>query len=73
MTDKSIVATFNVRMVPMNAASAIKALRDAGIADFKLKTFMTVLVDRVVCRRAQVVALEINKRSAEYDQPDFIF
>ena len=38
MTDRIIVATFNDTNAAYDAASAIKGLKDAGVADFKLKT-----------------------------------
>jgi hypothetical protein len=38
MSDKIIVATFNDTNAAYDAARALKDLKQAGIADFKLKT-----------------------------------
>ena len=45
MTDRVIVATFNNSNSAYDAASAIKALKDTGAVDFKLKTGVMVQKD----------------------------
>jgi hypothetical protein len=54
MTDRIIVATFNDTNAAYDAASAIKGLKDAGVADFKLKTGVMIKKDD----RGNVVLLE---------------
>jgi uncharacterized membrane protein len=45
MTDRIIVATFDDANAAYDAASAIKELKDAGVADFKLKAGVMVSKD----------------------------
>jgi uncharacterized membrane protein len=45
MSDRLIVATFDSSNAAYDAASAIKALKDTGIADFKLKAGVMVSKD----------------------------
>jgi uncharacterized membrane protein len=45
MTDRVIVATFNNSNSAYDAASAIKALKDEGVTDIKLKTGVMVQKD----------------------------
>ena len=58
MTDRIIVATFNDTNAAYDAASAIKGLKDAGVADFKLKTGVMIKKDD----RGNVVLLESKDR-----------
>ena len=58
MTDKIIVATFNDTNAAYDAASAIKGLKDAGVADFKLKTGVMIKKDD----RGNVALLESKDR-----------
>jgi len=58
MTDRIIVATFNDTNAAYDAASAIKGLKDAGIADFKLKTGVMIKKDD----RGNVALLENKDR-----------
>src|SRR3978361_1582648 len=58
MTDRIIVATFNDTNAAYDAASAIKALKKAGVADFKLKTGVMIKKDD----RGNVVLLENKDR-----------
>jgi len=45
MTDRIIVATFNDSNTAYDAASAIKALKDTGAVDFKLKAGVMITKD----------------------------
>jgi uncharacterized membrane protein len=45
MTDRVIVATFNDTNAAYDAASALKALKDTGTVDFKLKTGVMIKKD----------------------------
>ena len=45
MTDRVIVATFNNSNAAYDAASALKALKDKSIVDFKLKTGVMIQKD----------------------------
>ena len=47
MTDRIIVATFNNTNAAYDAASAIKALKDTGVTDFKLKTGVMIKKDEM--------------------------
>jgi hypothetical protein len=58
VTDRIIVATFNDTNAAYDAASAIKGLKDAGVADFKLKTGVMIKKDD----RGNVVLLESKDR-----------
>ena len=58
MTDRIIVATFNDTNAAYDAASAIKGLKDAGVADFKLKTGVMIKKDD----RGNVALLESKDR-----------
>src|ERR1700692_4867559 len=58
MTDRIIVATFNDANAAYDAASAIKGLKDAGVADFKLKTGVMIKKDD----RGNVALLESKDR-----------
>jgi len=58
MTDRIIVATFNDTNAAYDAASAIKGLKDAGVADFKLKTGVMIKKDD----RGNVALLENKDR-----------
>jgi uncharacterized membrane protein len=58
MTDRIIVATFNDSNAAYDAASAIKGLKDAGVADFKLKTGVMIKKDD----RGNVALLESKDR-----------
>src|ERR1700726_1583337 len=58
MTDRIIVATFNDSNAAYDAASAIKGLTDAGVADFKLKTGVMIKKDD----RGNVALLESKDR-----------
>src|ERR1700730_2096029 len=58
MTDRIIVATFNNTNAAYDAASAIKGLKDAGAADFKLKTGVMIKKDD----RGNVALLESKDR-----------
>lgn len=58
MTDRIIVATFNDSNAAYDAASAIKGLKDAGVADFKLKTGVMIKKDD----RGNIALLESKDR-----------
>jgi hypothetical protein len=58
MTDRIIVATFDNANAAYDAASAIKGLKTAGIADFKLKAGVMVSKDD----RGNVSVLENKDR-----------
>jgi len=58
MTDRIIVATFNDTNAAYDAASAIKALKNTGIVDFKLKTGVMIKKDE----RGNVSLLESKDR-----------
>ena len=58
MTDRIIVATFNDTNAAYDAASAIKGLKEAGVADFKLKTGVMIKKDD----RGNVALLENRGR-----------
>jgi uncharacterized membrane protein len=58
MTDRIIVATFNNTNAAYDAASAIKALKDTGMVDFKLKTGVMIKKDD----RGNVALLENKDR-----------
>jgi uncharacterized membrane protein len=59
MTDRIIVATFDNTNAAYDAASAIKGLKQRGIADFKLKTGVMVGKDD----RGNVSVLESKERN----------
>ncbi len=59
MGDRIIVATFNDANAAYDAASAIKALKQAGITDFKLKTGVMIKKDD----RGNVSVLESKDRA----------
>ena len=59
MTDRIIVATFDDANAAYDAASAIKELKDAGVADFKLKAGVMVSKDD----KGNVSVLEDKNRS----------
>jgi len=59
MTDRIIVATFDDANAAYDAASAIKELKDAGVADFKLKAGVMVSKDD----RGNVSVLEDKNRN----------
>lgn len=58
MSDRIIVATFNDTNAAYDASSAIKGLKDAGVADFKLKTGVMIKKDD----RGNVTLLESKDR-----------
>jgi uncharacterized membrane protein len=58
VTDRIIVATFNDTNAAYDAASAIKGLKEAGVADFKLKTGVMIKKDD----RGNVALLESKDR-----------
>jgi hypothetical protein len=63
MTDRIIVATFNDTNAAYDAASAIKGLKEAGVADFKLKTGVMIKKDD----RGNVALLEKQGPSSSWN------
>jgi uncharacterized membrane protein len=59
MTDRIIVATFDTPSAAHDAATAIKGLKDAGVADFRLKAGVMVSKDD----KGNVSVLEDKNRS----------